>query len=352
MTSKSARIKSGSAHKNGWKDIQSKTKTEKKTKLALFILGLIVLIILFSQIVSFTQKLFSPWKLSAKSDKKFVWDGKFNINFLVKTKTISLLSYNPQDQKLTIVDIPDQIYLEVAHGFGKWQLGSVYELGQSQKTIGGNKLLKDTLINFFAVPIDGSLDFSGEYFQKNAGDLIDLIRKNPFAGFKLLSNLKTDLTLWELIRLNFGITSVRFDKIKRINLENTGILDKDSLADGTLVFTADPIRLDDNILNFYDLAIQAEHKSIAIFNATDKVQLAQGVARLITNLGGNVIITSNSQKKLQKTQITGEKSKTLKRLQQIFELSDKIDLGDNDLISSRAQINVFLGEDYISSVRY
>ena len=71
-------------------------------------------------------------------------------------------------------------------------------------------------------------------------------------------------------------------------------------------------------------------------------------ARIITNLGGNVIIVSNGQTNLKNTKVTGVKSKTLDRLKQIFEISGKIDPNMEELTSSRADINVFLGEDYFN----
>ena len=73
----------------------------------------------------------------------------------------------------------------------------------------------------------------------------------------------------------------------------------------------------------------------------------------MTNIGGNAIITTNASKKIRHTQVVGEKSQTLKHLIQIFEkcgqTCDRIDPGDEDLVSSRAQINIILGEDFKSS---
>jgi len=122
-------------------------------------------------------------------------------------------------------------------------------------------------------------------------------------------------------------------------------LDKENLADGTPVFTTDQIKLDSVLSDLRDPAIVSEHKSIAVFNATNHPQLAQKWARLITNLGGNVIQISNTSLRQDKTRIWGEQSQTLKRLTQIFSCCDKIE-PQLEGISSRAQINVILGEDF------
>lgn len=334
--------------KKDWKEIQSKGRIAKKTKWGLIALSLILGLLIFAQGVKFTKSLFSPWQ--SKNQRNYLWSGDFNINILIKAKQISLLSFSPHNQKITIIDIPDTTYLEVSRGFGKWMISSIYDLGQSQKESGGGQLLKDTVVNLFGLPIDGFLNFSPKYSQSQTTEIVSEIRKNPLTLITMLPDLKTDLTPFELIRLKWGMSKVRFDKIKQINLEKASLLQKEKLADGTEVLTADLVKLDSILSDLIDPTIQSEHKTIAIFNSTEHGGLAQKAARLITNLGGDVIITSNGQKRFAKTQITGEKSRTLQRLRQIFETDDTIELTQQDLVSSRAQINIFLGEDYFDQL--
>lgn len=321
-----------------WKLAQSQRGVANKTKLALLVLLAFLLIIILAQAIKFTRTIFSPWTASLKTHKTYIWNADSNINIIIYSKTLSLISYSPQNKKITIIDIPDQIYLDVAHNFGKWQVGSLYSLG-------GGPLLKDTLSSFFAVPIDGFLDLSKSSFA-NEEDLINNIRRNPISSFINLAYLSTDLTPYEWIRLQMGLSSVRFDKIKLINLINSHLLEKGKLLDGTEVLTADPQRLDSLVSDFIEPNFQSEHKTIAVFNSTNHPNLAQTAARLITNLGADVIIVSNGENRLNKTQIVGEESKTLQRLKQIFDESGKIELESKQIGSSRAQINIFLGEDY------
>lgn len=327
----------------GWKDVQSKKRATQRTKFALITLALLLCILLLAQAVKFTQTLFNPWKESNNIKRTVFWDGEFNINIIIKSKGLSLVSYSPQNKNITIVDIPNTTYLDTAHGFGKWQVSSIYSLG-------GSSLLKDTLANFFALPIDGLLDFSGKYSQMESEELVSEIRKNPFSIINTLPFLKTDLTPFELIRLKMGLSFVRFDKIQRIDLEKNESLQKEKLADGTEILTVDAIKLDAVLSVLKDSVIQSEHKSVAIFNSTNHPGLAQKAARIITNLGADVIITSNGQTKLKNNQVSGEKSKTLDRFKQIFKSGDIIGKSNEDLVSSRAQINVFLGEDFFDSL--
>ncbi len=331
--------RSSNSGKKGWKDVQSKARRIRQTKLALGILGLVAGLLIISWTIRFTQSLFSPWKLSVKAERNYIWDAKFNINLLLRTDRNSILSYNPVEKKIAILNIPDETFLEVPKGYGFWQLRAVYKLG-------GDQLLVDTLRSFLGIPIDGFLDFSGNKSDQSAAGIVRELKQNPFSGLNLISNLKTDLTLWELIRLKLGIAGVRFDKVNEINLDTFEILNQETLPDGTEVLTADPVKLDSVLVDLADPAFAFEHKAIAVWNATNRPLIAQKAARLITNLGGNVIIISNAEEKLKKTILYGEKSDSLKRLKQIFASDDKISSSSANLESFRAEINIFLGEDF------
>lgn len=268
---------------------------------------------------------------------------------VLKTSPVSVLSYNPQDKKVTLLTIPDETYIDVPGGFGNWQVRSIYDLGKMSKVSGG-KLLEQSTSSLLGIPIDG-------YSSIN---LLDEFRRNLFSGVKAIQNIQTDLTLWELIRLKFDLMGIRFDKIYKVGLTDFGVLEKQNLPDSTQVLVPDPIRVDSLSL-FLDPQIQSENLSVSIFNATDRPLLAQKAKRIITNLGGNVVATQNAPRSIQKSYVTGQKSKTLERLRQIFSPNckdetdkftssearcDKISPDDLGSVVSRAQIVVVLGEDF------
>lgn len=308
-----------------WKTVQKRNKIKKTTRIALISLALLLIMLLLSQAIRFTKILMRPYSLMNTS-KNYTWDGEFNLNFVVLGKSISLISYSPDKKQVTVINIPDETYIDVAGGFGKWQLRSVYELGKSSN-ISGEYLLKKSLSDFLGIPIDG---FSSD-------NLVDVFRQNLLSGITLLPELKTDLTVWELIQLKVASMGLRFDKIKKIDI-------------------ADPVRLDTIVADLKDPKIQAEHLSIAVFNATNKPLLAQKAKRLIENSGGNVIVTQNAPKSVEKSYVEGEKSKTLERLAQIFDLGcqstsqrmkcDRIPVDELGIAASRAQIIVVLGQDF------
>lgn len=330
-----------------WKIVQSKKRKSKKIRLALAVLGLVILLILFSEITHLVKFFSSPWQLSKIVEKPFSWDSKFNIYVVIRSKEVSLLSYNPKEQKITLLSVPNQAYLDVPYGFGKWQMGSIYDLGEVEGQGKGVDFLKGSLEDFFGLPVDGFLNFGPPYDQLEASRLVDLLRDNPFSTFNLLPALKTDLTPWDLLRLKMNLSSVRFDKISEVDLKENPIFEKQTLADGTQVYMADPVGLDSVLSDFADPNFVSEGETVALFNATDQPALAQKAARIISNLGGHVIIVSNSKQRIKNTIALGQDSATLRRIRQIFVVNGTIEAESLEMEVSRAQINLFLGEDFI-----
>lgn len=321
--------------RKGWKTHQRNLKIKKKTKLGLIALGLLVILLILHQLINFIKLASAP--LTSELSKNYTWNGEFNLNIVFRTNPIQVATYNPQEKRVTLARIPDETYIEVPSGYGWWQVRSIYDLG-------GGRLLKQSLSSFLGIPIDAIA----------STDLVDVFHRNLISGIELLPALQTDLTLIELIRFKIGLLQVRFDKIKEINLLELGVLDVKELADGTQVFVADPLNLDSYLTDFADPQIRSENLSIAIFNATSKTQLAHKAKRLITSLGGNVIVTQNAPYKVSKSYVEGEKSKTLDRLAQIFDQGcginsskcDKIAKEDLGPVSYRSQIIVVLGQEF------
>lgn len=329
------------AHKRGgWKAASNRTKLQKKTRLAVLVLFLIVFIILMGNLFRFTQNLFQPISQTVK--KEYSWDGQSRINLVVKSNEVSLLSFDPEVKEVVIAEIPPETYVDVPGGYDSWQIRAVYDLGQSENPPKGARLLRESVGLLLGLPIDGYLQVNDKSTQEMVDDL-----RAPLKIMELTS-LKTDLTPIELLKLEYGLSQVRFDKVKIHNLSDLEILSQEDIA-GSKALIADPLRLDGFVVkNFFDSQIRDEQKTIAIFNATDTPGLAAKAARIITNLGGNVIIQTNSATKLEKTVVVGDDSFTKKRLGQVFcekGICDKIAPSGFDF---RAQLNVVLGQDFAS----
>lgn len=340
--------KKSASKRSGWKDTKKNHKHVKNLKLGLAVLGLVLTIIVVGQFINLFKTITNP--LDFYSERKYSWDGKFNIYVVIQTDQLALLNFNPQGREASLILIPKDAHLDVAGGYGDWMPGSIFALGESSEKGLGQKLVKYSVSSLFGIPVDGFISLEGEY---NAKEFVELLRQNPVSGLDLFSKIRSDMTPIELISLKFGLMKIRFDKINYIDLSLPNLYDTQTLPDGTNIKKFDPVKLDSILTDFEDPKVREENLSIAVFNATNYPQLAQKAKRIITNLGGNVIIVSNYPQEIKNTIILGEESDTLKRLTQIFSscLSKKCDrISPHEIssseVSSRAQINIFLGEDF------
>lgn len=319
---------------------------KKASKLYIGIVSLIILfcLIILGKTISFIGSLNEPLRPDTKIAKEIFWDGKGVINTAILADKNYILSFNPFQKSLLVLKIPDETYLSVPFNFGKWSLGSVYKLGQSEPTPIGASLYKKTLEENFGIAINSYIidQNNNNFFEKKLANL----RQNPLENISFLGQIKTDLTPIEYWKLFWSLRGVRFDKVKILDLGDSDLVSWVTLRDGSRVISIDQDELDDYIQKYFaDSKIKDEGLSIGIYNTTDHPGLAEKAARVIENMGGRVVFTANSKSHLDQGVLLGGKSYTNDILNQIFALK-KLTALPSGLDSSRADINLFLGEDY------
>lgn len=334
-----------------WKHYQKASQTRKRINLAVTALLVVVTLIILGKFVGFIRSMTMPvsGKEALVSSRNYQWDGQSTINLVVKADVVYALSYNPVDQEMTILKIPDDTYLDVPHDFGRWPTRSIYELGQSDKTVGGPWLLKQTLQSTLGVPIDGYLSLAGPEASNSLDSSIEHLRKNPFATMTFMRHSSTDLSTWEYMELLWHWWGVRADKLKVVDLGQSNITQSILLPDSSRALGIDRVRLDQLIQSqFQDNRLNYEGLNIGIYNATDHHGLADRTSRIITNMGGRVVFTSNSPQMLPTSITIGKDSYTKKRLTEVFAsqcLKKKCQVPNGDIDTTRADVILFIGED-------
>lgn len=179
---------------------------------------------------------------------------------------------------------------------------------------------------FLKIPIDGFISF----------DLLDLNQKVDSLFAKAIfsyKNLKTNLTIIDLLKLAM---SARTIPESAINVRKVGDI-SGSISEMNLSYLVS------------DILIEKDHQTIQIVNATDVSGLGNRLARLITNMGGNVIIvaTENSHQKKSAILYIDKKTYTIERLQKVlgFEAIRKADNAISD-------ITIIIGEDRLNSLPF
>lgn len=341
------------------KSVHLNFSTPKKSiSLALWALLFLVILLILSQLIKIIISFGLPLNSDLKSDNIDIWKDKVSLNLVVKSQDISIINYDPFNKETTLLVIPNETYVTLPQGFGDWPVGSVYPLGQDEKEPKGAWLLKQSLAKLLGLPIDGFIEVN-ENDQKNSTE--EIVKKwmnNPIFAYLTLRNMRSDLTLIESWKLISTLSQTRDDKFKVINLASSDITESKLLPDSSRVLGVDTIKLDLFIRdNLSDENIYSEGLTVAIYNGTTHFGLAKEASRVITNLGGNVIIAQNSENPIEKSLITInnksmenlENSQTYKKLSQVFApdcLKKSCTITDPKIDQSRSQIIIVLGEDY------
>lgn len=370
---------SSSNSRVNWRKYQGQARASKRVALGVGVLVILLLLVGLSKIIGFIGGLNKPYSPDTKyGTKQYYWDGTSTINLIIKSDKLALVSFNPVDKTATILKISDETYLNVPYGFGQWPARSIYDLGQSENPPIGAKLLKTTISQAFGAPVDGYLILPKEDFSLSSEKTIEKLRQNPLSYFSILKGGKTDLSFMELWGFVWGIRGVRFDKVKAIDLAQSNITSWMLLADGSRVLDLDQPRLDQLIQSqMEDSRMGSEALSVGIFNSTSHPGLAERAARLVTNMGGRVVLTSNTQDHLANSIVFGKPSYTKVRLEQIFapsclsgtglfglskgdkcakipcrnggnQVGARCAPGNLDSEFSRADVNIILGEGYFT----
>lgn len=285
-----------------------------------------------------------------QSYRKAIWDGKYQLNFVIQTDQVMIFSFHPEDKVLNILTIPSQTHILVADERGEYQIGNIYQLGELEK-IGGGKLLSSSLREFLALPVDGYIIKPPDSIQPLTEEsLNDNLEKGKLLSlyFCLLrKRCQTNFSGRDLANLLLKINQLKSGQIKTVAFDEVGMVKEKTLPDGSTILQSDYFRIDQLSQElFSDKTILNEGITVLVLNGTSQIGLANNMGRLVKNLGAELIGTGNTKRDFKNSVIYYRNKKlkdsyTLKRLAKIWQI-EKIE--KNDQIEG--EINLILGEDF------
>jgi len=268
-----------------------------------------------------------------------VWDGKSRLNIALAGEKTYLLGLDPVDSEIILIEIPSETQIEVAFGLGSYPIDSVFELSRLEKKEG--ILLAQTLENNLAIPVKAWVDYQKEIdFHQPKNLFLQLIYSS------LKGEAKTNLTNWDRLQLLYTIKNVSVFRSNSYNLSNLNLLEEVELPDKNKGLRIEPERIDAFIqTHFQERKLREENLTIEVINTTQFPGLAERGARLLNNLGVEVVGVNNQEEKTNRCQLVGEgklkNNYSAKFIRQIFDCQwqDSQEEGRADLI-------LILGEAY------
>lgn len=218
--------------------------------------------------------------------------GKGRVSILLYSSKDSLLAVlDPQDNTLTLVGIPGDLYVELPNGYGSYRFNAVYKLGNLDNK--GSNLVKATASNLFAIQLDG---LTVDTFDITLGDgtqNIDTLRKQILSfGFLRKTVLSSDPVLF---RFWWNARNIKASDTKILNLVNSDSVSDLLLPDGTHAYRFDSFfydRLEAPLIR--DSKVIAEGYKVEVFNGSSVNGLAEKFSRYLTNFGLTVLSVSTA----------------------------------------------------------
>ncbi len=357
--------KSAARSSSMWQREQKDKKKRKNFRKFFFGLFLFGLLTTFYFLNYFRAVVVNPYHpLPTNIDYSSNPNQNYRVNILLipsdrerTLRDLVLATYNKEEGTLKWLKIPTGVYLNLPSDYGWGDLRSAYLLGQTEEKQKGVDVLVRGVELLLAAKVDGyiTVDDSTVRFDDEG---LDRIRKYVFGPTFFMKSLAvndylttkvhTSLTPWSLASLSLKAKGVRFDKVKFKDLSDfTGEEERDSQK----YLVMDVASLDNYLKEVLaEPKIMADLAKIEVRNSTKKAGLASLAARVITNLGGNVVYTGNSDDNLDQTKILvyGNRYRTADRLGEV--LGAKIENKKPDT-EVRGDVVIQVGLDFFERIK-
>lgn len=258
-------------------------------------------------------------------------------NIAISGNKTQLLSLSPLKKTAIILDFPPDLYMtQVAFGYGKYPISSVYGAGQLDRR--GGETLTRTLAEYVGVPMNGYV-----YLGEGQGGLKKTIISKSFL------TSPSNLSILEKLQVMLLVFNLRDDKVKTIDLAKlaTPLV----LADGSTAISLEKEELDNSLSGvFLEDSLRDEDFRIEVVNTTKVLGLGTRVSRLLSNIGLMVVNVDSSNLFLPACKIEANKkamgSRTVSRISSIYGCQ----IGKMDEDENRAAVRLFVGTDYANQV--
>lgn len=246
------------------------------------------------------------FRLFFRSDN-FANDTKTSLVIKNGDSSISVIVFDPRIKEIHTLIIPGNTEIDIAGGYGKWKIKSIWQLGE-QEGLDGD-LLARSVTRGLKMP-------TFLWADSRAGGLVSPRFSTIIPA--LFSPYKSNLSLGD--KLGMLILSLQVKNTKRvtINLQDTLYLDRAMLSDGeeAYVISASPAQYISAI--FADPYLSGNVVRVAIKNASGEPGLAEEVSKIIEVLGAKVSSIEKAPNQEGRCILIANDENLLKSLKKLF----------------------------------
>lgn len=268
------------------------------------------------------------------------------VNVLVASDPVTVWSWNTRDTTFTVVTMPSDLVITGLHGYGQYSLEALWKLGFIDKKNGF--LLSDSVEEAIGVPGMLYIGKKGDSLQP-AADPVSF-GTNLFSYRTLFSyltgRLLTNIPFSTFLSMIKSVSSVRPDKIHRMDLTSDIVASSENLPDGSMRNVFDPMKSDVVLEHtFQDDAVRQERYTTTIYNTTSTPALGNRMARLLSHMGVFVLSVSNDTPDVGRCTVEASvevlKSETVRTIVGVLGCRPK-----EKTLDGRTDIIVRVGSDY------
>lgn len=258
------------------------------------------LALLFSTLVAFLMLLAISLKIAAVFARSS-FDGSHRFNVFLTSDKPGVISFSPDEKNIAYLTINTNAPLD--------KIGAVLK-----------------------IPIDGKIEAKGESDSNDVEETMHNVLLHP-------KSFSTSLTVIDIARLWFFTKSLP----KHAFIKKTISLPRNQDLINELEIDKIVAEL------FNDKAITEEKLSIQIVNATGVSGLANRATRLISNMGGNVVLLSTAEDSIATSEILyiGEKTYTVEKLSSVLGIALK-----ESKTAQLSDIIIIIGKDKVLSTAF
>lgn len=259
--------------------------------------------------------------------------------------TYQIASFSEDRHHVTVALLSPDMDIPAVFGYGRYTIASVERLDHLDAKHG--MLMTRSIANAFGLPVSWYVNVP-EGISKDPVTRLRALFSWSSIPDMLLHRIDTSMSVLDWISYVFAVQSLAADQVQSIDM--TQAITPVSMPDGSTVSQLDESKLDYLFgQSFIDSAIRSEGHSVAVYNTTAILGVAQRASRIMAHMGIQLVFVGNSESPTNDCKLHGTndvlRSKTAAFIRAYFQC--KNDTGSTTLGSDAgADLVVELGRDY------